>query len=331
MITLPLLAFLLATATPPSPAAAEPAPPAPPAVPAPPAFDDPSFPFGSDEGEAALRRVREQVAVGTDVHVERDQLVEGDVVCVGGAATIEGVVRGQVVVVGGRLDLSGTVHDQVVAVGSRVRLDDAARVRGQMVTVLGRVEGDKARIDGEVTNLSLGGLFVPSGVGIAGLAFAAIAWDAIVLLATAFAVLALVALAPGRIERIAVAGARSPFAAIGGGILGYVLVAIVLAVLVVTILGIPVAILLWCAFTLLKWMGLAGLSLAIGRRLARALGKDLSPVAAVLLGFLPLAFCRLVPFGVGWALWFLVEIFAVGCVIASRVGRATPEEIPAPV
>jgi hypothetical protein len=223
------------------------------------------------------------------------------------------------------------VHDQVVAVGSRVHLDDAARIRGELVTVLGSVSHDKARIDGEVTNLSLGGLFVPTGVGIAGLAFAAIAWDALVLIATAFAVLTLVALAPGRIERIAAAGPRSPFAAIGGGILGYVLVAIVLGVLVITILGIPVAILLWCAFTLLKWMGLAGLSLAIGGRLGRSFGRSLSPASAVLLGFLPLAFLRLVPFGVGWALWFLVEIFAVGCVIASRAGRATTEVVPAPV
>ncbi|HEX6850566.1 MAG TPA: hypothetical protein VF139_04105 [Candidatus Polarisedimenticolaceae bacterium] len=328
MITLAALVFLLGAS--PTPAA-PPDPPAPPAVQAPPAFDDPSFPFGGDEGETSLRRVREQVAVGSDVHVERDQLVEGDVVCVGGAVRIDGVVRGDVVVVGGRLDVSGTVHQQVVAVGSRVRIDDAARVRGQLVTVLGKLDRDKARVDGEVTNLSFGGLFVPTGVGIAGLAFAAIAWDALVLLATAFAVLALAALAPERIERIAAAGPRSPFAAVGGGILGYVLVAIVLGVLVITILGIPVAILLWCAFTLLKWMGLAGLSLAIGRRLARGFGKSLPLAAAVLLGFLPLAILRLVPFGVGWALWFLVEIFAVGCVIASRAGRAAPESIPAPV
>jgi hypothetical protein len=328
MITLPALVFLLGSAT----ATVTPAEaPPPPAIPAPPDFDDPSFPFGGDEAETSLKRVREQVAVGTDVHVERDQLVEGDVVCIGGAARIEGVVRGQVVVVGGRLDLSGTVHDQVVAVGSRVRLDDAARIRGQFVTVLGKVDREKARIDGEVTNLSFGGLFVPTGVGIAGLAFAAIAWDAVVLLATGFAVLALVALAPARIARIASEGPRSPFAAVGGGILGYVLVALVLGVLVITILGIPVAILLWCAFTLLKWMGLAGLSLAIGRRLARGFGKSLPPTAAVLLGFLPLAILRLVPFGVGWALWFLVEIFAVGCVIASRAGRAAPETAAAPV
>jgi hypothetical protein len=328
MITLPALVFLLGTTTvPPAPPEA----PAPPAIPAPPVFDDPSFPFGGDEGESSMKRIREQVAVGTDIHVERDQLVEGDVVCVGGAARIDGVVRGQVVVVGGRLDLSGTVHDQVVAVGSRVHLDDTARVRGEMVTVLGKVESGKARIDGEVINLTFGGLFVPTGVGIAGLAFAAIAWDALVLIATAFAVLALVALAPGRIERIAAVGPGSPFAAIGGGILGYVLVAIVLGVLIVTILGIPVAILLWCAFTLLKWMGLAGLSLAIGRRLARGFGKSLSPTSAVLLGFLPLAALRLVPFGVGWGLWFLVEIFAVGCVIASRAGRPTQGSLPAPV
>lgn len=318
-----LLLASLAAAAPPEPPPAQ--------APPPPAFDDPAFPFGGDEGESSLKRLQEQVAVGTDVVVERDELVDGDVVCVGGAARIDGVVRGQVVVVGGRLDLSGTVHDQVVAVGSRVQIEDTARIRDQLVTVLGKVRRDKARIDGEVTNLSFGGLFVPTGVGVGGLAFAAIAWDALVLIATAFAVLALVALAPVRVDRIATAGPASPFAAVGGGILGYALLAIVLGVLVITILGIPIAILLWCAFTLLKWMGLAGISLAIGRRLGRGLGRDLAPLAAALLGFLPLALVRLVPFGVGWGLWFLVEIFAVGCAIATRAGRPAPGTEPVAV
>ena len=318
-----LLAASFAFAAPPEPPAAPPPPP--------PAFDDPSFPFGGETGESSLKRVQEQVAVGTDVVVERDELVDGDVVCVGGAARIDGVVRGQVVVVGGRLDLSGTVHDQVVTVGSRVTLADTARIHDQFVSVLGKVHRDKARIDGEVTNLSFGGLFVPTGVGIGGLAFAAIAWDALVLIATALAILALAALVPARIERIAVAGPASPFASIGGGILGYVLVAILLLVLAVTILGIPIAILLWCAFTLLKWMGLSGVSLAIGRRLGHSLGRSLGTLAAVLLGFLPLALLRLVPFGVGWGLWFFVEVFAVGCAIATRAGRPLPEAEPTAV
>ena len=120
---------------------------------------------------------------------------------------------------------------------------------------------------------------------------------------------------------------RRTFGAVFAGIAGYVLFAMLFTVLFVTVLGIPVAVLFWCVFTVFKWMGLASLFLATGRRLARSAGRAPSLPAAVVLGFLPFALLRLVPFLVGNLLWFAVEIVAIGWVIVSRAGKPPPAAV----
>ena len=58
-----------------------------------------------------------------------------------------------------------------------------------------------------------------------------------------------------------------------------------------------------------------------------AAGRAPSLPAAVVLGFLPFALLRLVPFLVGNVLWFAVEIVAIGWVIVSRAGKPRPAAV----
>ena len=99
------------------------------------------------------------------------------------------------------------------------------------------------------------------------------------------------------------------------------------------------------AFIVLKWLGIAAIFHAIGRRLGRVAGFSPSTLGAVLLVFAAYVVVSLVPsaFGVAGLLailglklvfFLLVEIPAVGLVILTRMGGrrsgGTAATVPAP-
>ncbi len=67
----------------------------------------------------------ERVEVGGSIVIRSDEMIEGDVVAVGGEVTVRGVV-----------------HGDVVAVGGSIHLDEAADISGDAVAIGGRVSGD---------------------------------------------------------------------------------------------------------------------------------------------------------------------------------------------
>jgi hypothetical protein len=78
---------------------------------------------------------------------------------------------------------------------------------------------------------------------------------------------------------------------------------------------------------------MCGIFHQIGARIGRSFGRDMSLLGGILLGFLPFAILRFVPFCVGFTIWFLVEILAFGYLILTRVGtRGGPGPwVPRPV
>ncbi len=79
------------------------------------------------------------VRMGEDIEIGADQTVHGDVVAIGGRATIYGHVRGDVVSIGGGIHLmSGCVVDgDAVVVGGVMDREEGATVHGQNVSVAG--------------------------------------------------------------------------------------------------------------------------------------------------------------------------------------------------
>src|SRR5215467_12250314 len=104
-------------------------PPEPPAPPQPPAFPR----FERRRG----RRDGDQVRIGSSVTVGEGEVVDGDVVAIGGNVRIDGDVRGDAVAVGGVMTLGpkAQVANNVVVVGGPLRRDPGARIGGRVQTV----------------------------------------------------------------------------------------------------------------------------------------------------------------------------------------------------
>jgi hypothetical protein len=92
--------------------------------------------------EVHLDHEGEIVKFGSDIHVGKDDYINGDVVAIGGDITIDGHVTGDVVTTAGD-----------IAIGS------AAHVEGDVVATFGKVTlAPGATTDGEVTEISMGGI-----------------------------------------------------------------------------------------------------------------------------------------------------------------------------
>lgn len=75
-----------------------------------------------------------RIAIGQDVHIERDEEVTDAAVVVGGSLIVDGRVRDGIVVVGGDLRLTATadVRGDIVLVGGQLLRDEGARHAGSI-------------------------------------------------------------------------------------------------------------------------------------------------------------------------------------------------------
>jgi hypothetical protein len=255
----------------------------PPTPPAPPLLEPPRVPRPPRSRHGNADRVR----IGGGVTVGSDEAVEGDVVAIGGSATIDGRVAGDVVAVGGGADLGphADIGGDVTVVGGTLHRDPAARVGGAVNEIaLGNFQffGGRRGVPGLVSQIvSQGGRPLVSFVGTA------------VRLALVFAIVSLVLfLGRGYVERIGARAAAEPLkAGIVGLLIQLLLVPILvltIVVLVVTIIGIPLLVLVPLALLVLAVFWVVGFTAVVqdlGRFLAARFGwTALSPYALAALG-----------------------------------------------
>jgi hypothetical protein len=90
-------------------------------------------------GEEAEEKVyfEDVVKVGESLVVEENEVVKGDVVCIGGTLRIAGTVRGDAVCVGGtmRLDSTAVIRGDAVAVGGSIDRHDDATIKGESISI----------------------------------------------------------------------------------------------------------------------------------------------------------------------------------------------------
>jgi len=301
--------------------------PVPPAPPAPPEHKSTAAePVDAPDAPGILNRQgdREITGVNQDVTVKAGETHDGDVVCIRGHVTIDGHVNGDVTVVAGSLDVNGTVDGDVTAVVSRMEFDPKAQINGGVTNVGGSLRRNGAVVQGQVVNIPLG-ISLPSwghgwrsGLGeFAGFFFW---WRLFALFLFFVCALLLAALVPDRIRLISEEAPTRLFTAFVFGLVGYMVFVFAQLFLAITIIGIPLVFLSYLVFIVLKWLAMCGIFHQIGSRIGRAFGRDMSLLGAILLGLLPFAILRFVPFCIGWFIWFLVEILAFGCLILTRVG-----------
>jgi hypothetical protein len=273
----------------------------------------------------------EKIAILSDLEIPPGKEIRGSVVCVGGNVRLLGKVRGDVVVIGGKLEMSGQASGSVVGVASKLVLRPGASVRGDLVNVAGGLDRDGARVGGQVVNIGMGGRWFAHMPGPFGILGFLLFWIAFLKLVLVFiGLLLLTAIAPDRVRLLGEEAPIRPFLAFFAGLGGYIVLTMVMILLCITIIGIPVALLLYFAFVIVKWLGLAGIFQAIGRRIGRLFGRELSLLGAVLLGFLPLAILRFIPLCVGSIIWFVLDATAVGLVILTRFGTRRHGALAAP-
>jgi hypothetical protein len=322
------LACTLAAAT----FAATPTPPAPPAPPE--HKSTAAEPVDAPDAPGILDRQggSELTGVNQDITVKAGETHDGDVVCIRGHVTIDGHVNGDVTVVAGSLDIKGSVDGDVTAVVSRMEFDEKAQVNGDVTNVGGSLRRNGATVQGQVVNIPLG-ISLPSwghgwrsGLGeFAGFFFW---WRLFALFLFFVCALLLAALVPDRIRLISEEAPSRLFTAFVFGLVGYMVFVFAQLFLAITIIGIPLVFLSYLVFIVLKWLAMCGIFHQIGSRVGRAMGREMSLLGAILLGMLPFALLRFVPFCIGFSIWFLVEILAFGYLILTRVGtRGTTPSI----
>ncbi len=284
-----------------------------------------------------------------DIHIPANVRQRGSVVCVGGTVTIEGEVTQDAIVILGNLEVTGSVGGEVISVLSDQRLTDA-RVSRDMISVLGTLELERTQVSGELVNIlsefnsdadsnfrgpqnRIGLPWFPS-------IWSLVFWGRLVLKLFVFVLLLLlVALAA---DRIRVIGDEAPVryvSALFVGLLGYLGLCIVLSLLSVTLVGLPLALV---AFYVLRWLGIAGVFFAVGRRLAGR-GREMSVLGAVLLVYAIYVVISLSPTPLGpwglivsvllWMIFFVfVDLPAIGLLILTRLGspRLSAPLPPAP-
>ena len=248
----------------------------------------------------------DRINVFGDVRVREDEQITGQVVAVLGSARIDGEVGDQVVAVLGSVDLGpkAVVRGDIVSVGGRVRRAEGAQVRGGVTEVaLGRV-----RVPDEIAPWVSGvGLF---SLGDFGAVPRLIGSTFRLLLLLTLGVLAYI-VARRSVEQSAERVQDNPVKATFIGLAAALLLGPVLFitsfVLILTIIGIPLLLLIpfMLAFlVLLALVGFTGTASAVGQWASRRFGVGTGVgIGSVAVGigviFLPLMLARVMALG-GW-------------------------------
>jgi len=300
----------------------------------------PTTPEDVAEGATDDQRIYkgEQVSVFTSIHVLPNEVIRGEVVCIGCDAVVEGEVLQDIVVVGGSLKHSGKAGHDVVCVLSDVELAEGVEIGHDFVNVLGTLDDDGATVGNQRVNFSPFWTLpsLPTAFGALGtmLLYLKILKTLLVFVV----ILILVVLVPDRVRTLSDELPFSYGLAIVAGFGGYIVLWVVNTLLLISVIGIPVAILLHLVFLVLKVLGLAGIFHYAGVRLGHSMGREMSLLGAVLLGYLLFSLVLVAPhfFGiVGFLVacglrllfWLLFECPAIGLILLTRAG-ARPRAIP---
>jgi uncharacterized membrane protein len=249
-----------------------------------------------------------------DLSVPQGQIVQGDVVCVGGSV---------------ELQPGSVVQGDAVAVGGSVSVAQGALVMGQAVSVLGKVEVERGgQVMGEHVQVGLGKILSGSrstrhhswlgGLGVFGL------FPTIALFALTYLIgLVMLRMWPERVRNVGFAMFENPVRSFTVGFLCWLLLLPLTVLLAISIVGIPLIPLLPVIVFLSIVVGLSSFALRIGESLPAGPGQRFVPPAALGMGMTVLLLLAFVPW-LGISLLALLQFFALGASVSSRFGRALP-------
>ena len=250
-----------------------------------------------------------------DITVHQGEIVQGDVVCVGGSVELEpgSVVQGDTVAVGGGITVSegALVMGQAVAVLGSVDVESGGQVMGEHVQVgVSRFFG-RSKHRGWLTGLGPFGLF-----------------PTIALFALMYLVgLLVLRMWPDRVRNVGFALFENPVRSFVVGFLCWLLLLPLIVLLANSVVGIPLIPLLPVMLFLSIVVGFSSLALRIGEALPAGPGQRFVPPAALGMGMTVLMLTAFVPW-LGISVLALLQFFALGASVSSRLGRALPPHAP---
>lgn len=325
--------------------------PVPPAPPVPPAVAPPSPPPDFDQDRPRPRRRSRDsdlIRIGNSVTVRAGQVVDGDVVAVGGSVRVDGEVHGDVVSVGGNVNMGpqAIVDNNVVVIGGRLERADTARIGGQVQEVsLGNFHFGPWQwpLGAAETYRSYWGSRFGSALSV----FAILTRLAVLCLLAALVVL----LGHRHADRAGDRALREPLKSGATGFLVQLLfiptLVITILALVITIIGIPLLLLIPFAvlgLAVLGLVGFTGVAERIGRWCADRLGWQIgNAYAATTFGTLvimsPAVLARIIgmagPIGLpmsiglglaGWFVEYLAWTIGFGALALARFDRSARAE-----
>jgi uncharacterized membrane protein len=253
-----------------------------------------------------------------DITVRQGQIVQGDVVCVGGSIEMEpgSVVQGDAVAVGGSVSVNqgALVMGQAVAVLGSVEVEQGGQVMGEHVQVgLGKIlsRSSSSRHHGRLTSLGPFGLF-----------------PTVALFALMYLIgLVVLRMWPERVRNVGFAMFENPVRSFTVGFLCWLLLLPLVVLLAISLVGIPLIPLLPVIVFLSIVMGLCSFALRIGEALPAGPGQRFVPPAALGMGMAVLLLVAFVPW-LGVSILALLQFFALGASVGSRFGRALPPHAP---
>jgi hypothetical protein len=267
----------------------------------------------SRDGGAGGDRVR----FGGSILVGEGEVVDGDVVSIGGSTRVDGEVRGDAVSIGGGLQLGphANVQGDAVSVGGSLIRDPGARIDGKVVDIGG---GWPLRPgQWSWTRFPSGG-FAPFGAVFFGAAAGIIALMSTLMRVLVLCLLSSVVLFVGReyVERVGSRAAAEPLKAGAIGLLAQLLfgplLILTIVVFVITIVGIPLLLLVpfaMLAFGVVLLIGFTAVAYNLGRlanaRFAWNHGNAyLTAITGIMLLLSPVLIARVL----GLATWILFPV-----------------------
>ncbi len=267
------------------------------------------------------------ILVKKDIYVAEDE-VQDNVISFGGDILIKGKVEESVVAIGGTITIEGEVGEVVFGIGSQITLKSTAIIKGDVVSLGGRLEKEPGSIvDGDTVYMELESLkdvfALLGGFGFAGLLPLLIIIKLITLFIWFILAVLLAALFPRQLSLASSQIRRSFWPVFGTGLLAIIIFTglVIFSVLLSFILiGIPILLALIIIGIVIKIFGQITLFYFFGESLARAFGsKQPSAFLAVFLGLILVGLIGFIPI-LGTLFAFVLSILGWGAVIRTKFG-----------
>jgi hypothetical protein len=254
----------------------------------------------------------DQVVLSGNLLVPEGETVNTAVIF-SGDALVEGNVSEWLVVFNGRTEITGTIGEGVVVFAGDVVLRSGALVRGDVISIEEPVIEEGATVEGSVDDL-------PTRWDLYSFGFLGrYAWWLAYTVSTLALGLILLLLVP-RLDSASVRALRERVgAAIGFGLLLFLLLPVVAGLLLATVVGIPLGLFLLLALALVYTIAYVIGALALGRV---AISEPRSRYVAFLVGWGALRLMALIPFLDGVA-WLVATVLGFGTLWVGA--RAAPK------